>query len=114
MSNDNKIDQICEAILELAATDIVSIAEVRQVFDNLSCSRGDSELLTSVLFRMLAVGVEIGHTDNKTGSYVEFIGWHGSPETKIKRAVALISSDANDAEFGVWLALRSNVDRYET
>jgi hypothetical protein len=115
MSHENEIDQICQAIMEMVAEDIVSLAEVRQIFDELSCGRKNSALLLpTVLFRVLDAGVEIGHATNKSGNYVEFIGWRGSPEVKVKRTIELISSDILDTEFGVWLALRSNVDRWET
>ncbi|MBL9169885.1 MAG: hypothetical protein JNN07_19265 [Verrucomicrobiales bacterium] len=114
MSNETNVDRVFEAVLEMAAKDIVSLAEVRQTFDNLSCGHGDfAAVLKIVLLRLLKAGVELGRANNQSGNYVEFIGWQGSSETKIEKAIALISSDIHDAEFGVWLALRSNVDRYE-
>lgn len=94
--------------------DIVSFAEVRQIFGDLSRCQGDfARLLKCVLLQVLEAGLEIGHAVNKTGNYVEFIGWQGNPEAKIQRAMALIANDSQAADFEVWLALRSNVDRYE-
>ena len=114
VNDTEKVNRVCEAIRETAMIDIVSLAEVRQLFGNQSCSQGDfPRLLKCVLLRVLKTGLEIGHAVNKTGNYVEFIEWKGDPEAKIQRAVALIANDSQAADFGVWLALRSNVDRYE-
>jgi hypothetical protein len=111
----NETDKACEAILEMVTKDIVSFAEVRQVFNNCSCDTADFTFVLPILLsKVLDAGVEIGHATNITGQYVEFIGWQGSQAAKIQRALHLLSSNDKDTDFSVWLALRSNVDRYET
>jgi hypothetical protein len=130
MGIDEKISRVCEAVLESAATDIVSLAEVRQIADDVrsggevSASQGppggdEAALLAAVLLRALESGLEIGHAEighavNENDDYVAFIGWRGTPESKIQRALASDSSHVVEAGFGAWLALHSNVDRYET
>ncbi len=114
MKKEENVDEICRNILEMVSSDIVSMAELRQLFDDLSCSLCDTNgLLKSVLLRVLESGVEIGCAINRNGNYVEFIGWQGSSDAKVARALALVSSDPGDADYGVWLAWRANVDCYE-
>jgi hypothetical protein len=114
VSHENITNQLCKAVLESAAHDIVSIAEVRQMANDLSGEVASfSSLIKCVLLRLLESGVEVGHALNKTGQYVEFVGWQGSPDQKTERALALIRNDSTEADFSVWFALRSNVERYE-
>lgn len=70
--------------------------------------------LRQVLLELMASDrIEIG-VAVESGNYVEMIGWAGTVEAKVDRALsAVVETDQADNEFAFWLCLKENVDRYE-
>lgn len=115
MINGKNVNEVCDRVREMLADDIVSMAEVRHIAREADRTLEDfSIFLRFGLIQLLGSGVEVGTTLGKNGSYVEFIGWRGSAEEKTERAISMMDAESFDADFSVWLALRSNVDRYES
>jgi len=71
--------------------------------------------IMDVLSEMLATGkVEVGVTNQAKPDYLEFVGWNGTVEERVSRAMeSVATADGPDKEFAYWLCLRENVDRFE-
>lgn len=70
--------------------------------------------LRQALLELLASGrVEIGSAKD-LGNYVEMVGWIGTMEAKVERALEAVGATSQpDNEFVFWLSLKEKVDRYE-
>ena len=104
------------AILEMLNSDMVSRGLIAQCFKE---SENGLLLSTSqeseILRRLLASdGIAIGDPNLLRPDYVEFVGWVGTVEDRVRRAMdAVATSVGHDKEFAYWVCLRKNVDRFE-
>jgi len=112
--SDSTVENICNAVLDMLEDDIISLSELRQVVSQfVHDNESEVSLLRAVSQRLLRSSVEMGSALNSSGDYVEFVGWIGSDEAKINRALSMFEFDALNANFAVWFSLAANVDRYE-
>lgn len=77
--------------------------------------RPTEEELRNALRELLESGkIEIGETSLETPDYLSFIGWRGTVDQKLDRAIKeVLESNETDRPFVYWLSLRDRVDRYE-
>ena len=103
-------------LLEMLDDDMVSHGLLAQCLKQADATTTNSNnQLADALRDLLATGkVAIGSANLTTPDYVEFVGWRGTTDERIERALqAVDKADGPDEEFAYWLCLRENVDRFE-
>ena len=105
-----------DEILEMLNSDMVSRGLITQCLEE---SKNGLTLTSSqegeVLSQLLASdGISIGVPKQLRPDYIEFVGWMGTVEDRVRRAMdAVDNAVGHDKEFAYWLCLRKNVDRFE-
>lgn len=58
--------------------------------------------------------VDVGLTRQTKPDYLEFVGWKGTVDERVERAMDAVAIAIGSVKgFAYWLCLRENVDRYE-
>ncbi|MEM7625865.1 MAG: hypothetical protein AAF333_09565 [Planctomycetota bacterium] len=103
------MNSLLDILVESLETDIISYGELKEII----ATHSNKELLDFVGFA-LQHDIEIGTAVDSNGSYVKFIAWSGSINSRIERALLTIEeSQEFDKDFSFWLCLRKNVDATE-
>lgn len=113
---DSQLHAICGDVLLSLQSDIVSLAELRQIIRDADLPGGPNDAaVVAVLRRVLEMGIAIGTAHAVGGTYVKFIAWQGTVDARCDRAMAEAARHDSDfnRDFSFWLCLPRNVDEFE-
>jgi hypothetical protein len=107
---------ILSYIFELLNDDMVDHGLLVQCVDENTSGDDEPRLgWKNVLRELLLSGkVEIGVAKIASPHFVEFVGWKGTVEERVARAIKRVETlNDLDRPFAYWLCLEENVDRFE-